>query len=61
MFHDFFAWLQYDLGKTSEDGLSWSQALNNSQNLWNLFEGTHVLTLMFFVPAVATWLPGLVG
>ena len=38
MLHDFFSWLQYDLGKSSEDGLSWSQALNGSQNIWNLFE-----------------------
>ncbi len=53
MFHDFFSWLQYDLGKGTEEGaLSWSQALNNSQNLWNLFEGTHVLTLMFFAGTI---------
>ena len=53
MFHDFFSWLQYDLGKGAEEGaLSWSQALNNSQNLWNLFEGTHVLTLMFFAGTI---------
>lgn len=52
MFHDFFAWLQYDLGKTGEDGLSWSMALNGSQNIWNLFEGTHVLTLMFFAGTI---------
>lgn len=52
MFHDFFAWLQYDLGKQGEEGLSWSQALNGSQNLWNLFEGTHVLTLMFFAGTI---------
>lgn len=52
MFHDFFSWLQYDLGKASEDGLSWSQQLNGSQNIWNLFEGTHVLTLMFFAGTI---------
>ena len=53
MFHNFFSWLQYDLGKGTEEGaLSWSQALNNSQNLWNLFEGTHVLTLMFFAGTI---------
>lgn len=52
LFHDFFSWLQYDLGKSGEDALSWSQALNSSQNLWNLFEGTHVLTLMFFAGTI---------
>jgi len=52
LFHDFFAWLQYDLGKSGEDGLSWSMALNSSQNIWNLFEGTHVLTLMFFAGTI---------
>jgi hypothetical protein len=51
LFHDFFAWMQYELGKVG-DGLSWSMALNGSQNLWNLFEGTHVLTLMFFAGTI---------
>jgi hypothetical protein len=50
--YDFLSWLQYDLGKTSEDGQSWSQALNSSKNLWPMFEGTHVLTLMFFAGTI---------
>jgi hypothetical protein len=50
--YDFLNWLQFDLGRTSEDGQSWSQALNSSKNLWPMFEGTHVLTLMFFAGTI---------
>jgi len=52
LLYDFLNWLQYDLGKTSPDGQSWSQALNSSKNLWPMFEGTHVLTLMFFAGTI---------
>jgi hypothetical protein len=52
LFHDFVDWLQHGLGKASEDGLSWSEALHGSLNLWNIVEGTHVLTLMFFAGTI---------
>ncbi len=52
MLHDFFRWLEEDLGKSSPDGLSWSQALHGSLNLWNVSEGTHVMTLMFFAGTI---------
>jgi hypothetical protein len=52
LLHDFINWLQHDLGKTSPDGLSWSEALHSSLNLWNLVEGTHVLTIMLFAGTI---------
>ncbi len=52
MLHDFINWLQHDLGKPGPDGLSWSEALHASLNLWNLVEGTHVLTLMLFAGTI---------
>jgi hypothetical protein len=51
LFHEFFRWLAEDLGKSS-GGLSWSQQLHGSLNLWNVAEGTHVLTLMFFAGTI---------
>lgn len=51
MFHEFFRWLQEDLGKNA-DGLSWSQQLLGSNNAWPLLEGTHVLTLMLFAGTI---------
>jgi hypothetical protein len=41
-----------DLGKNGPDGLSWSAAMHGSLNLWNLIEGTHVLTIMFFAGTI---------
>ena len=52
MFHEFFRWLAEDLGKSDPDGLSWSQAMHGSLNLWNLIEGTHVLAIMFFAGTI---------
>ena len=52
MFHEFFRWLAEDLGQNGPDGLSWSEALHGSLNLWNLIEGTHVLTIMFFAGTI---------
>lgn len=52
MFHEIFRWLQEDLGKRASDGMSWSQQLHGSYNLWNVTEGTHVLTLMFFAGTI---------
>lgn len=52
MFHGLFKWLEEDLGKASPDGLSWSQAMHGSLNLWNAVEGTHVLTIMFFAGTI---------
>jgi hypothetical protein len=52
LFHDLVDWLQHSLGKASPDGLSWSEALHGSLNLWNIIEGTHVLTLMFFAGTI---------
>jgi hypothetical protein len=54
LFHDFFAWIQEDLGKSGPDGLSWTNQLHESLNIWNVTEGTHVLTLMFFAGTI--WL-----
>jgi hypothetical protein len=53
LFHDFFVWLRDELGR-SGDGQSWSQQIAESLNLWNVTEGTHVLTLMFFAGTI--WL-----
>lgn len=52
MLHDFIYWLQHDLGKAGPDSLSWSEALHSSLNLWNIIEGTHVLTIMLFAGTI---------
>jgi hypothetical protein len=52
VFHEFFRWLAEDLGKSSPDGQSWSQALHESLNLWGVTEGMHVLTIMFFAGTI---------
>ncbi len=52
MFHDLVDWLQHSLGKSGPDGQSWSEMLHESLNLWNVTEGTHVLTLMFFAGTI---------
>jgi hypothetical protein len=52
VFHELFRWIEEDLGKRASDGLSWSQQLHGSLNLWNLTEGTHVLTIMFFAGTI---------
>jgi hypothetical protein len=57
LFHDFVKWIQEDLGrfKSVEDGgQSWSQQLHESLFMWNVIEGTHVLTLLFFAGTI--WL-----
>jgi hypothetical protein len=57
LFHDFVNWIQEDLGrfKSVEDGgQSWSQQLHESLFMWNVIEGTHVLTIMFFAGTI--WL-----
>jgi Family of unknown function (DUF6644) len=52
LFHEFFRWMAEDLGRNGPDGLSWSAAMHGSLNLWNLIEGTHVLTIMFFAGTI---------
>jgi len=52
LFHEFFRWLAEDLGQNGPDGLSWSEQLHGSLNLWNLIEGTHVLMIMFFAGTI---------
>jgi hypothetical protein len=57
MFHEFFRWLQEDLGNSFDgDGNllepSWSQEFVGSLNLWAITEGTHVLTLMLFAGTI---------
>lgn len=57
MFHEFFRWLQEDLGNSFDgDGNllepSWSQEFVGSLNLWAVTEGTHVLTLMLFAGTI---------
>lgn len=54
MFHDFFTWIKEDLGRFGPDGQSWSNQLHESLFMWNVIEGTHVLTLMFFAGTI--WL-----
>lgn len=54
MLHDFAVWLRDDLGRFTEDGLSWSQQLAQSLFVWNIVEGSHVLTIMFFAGTI--WL-----
>lgn len=49
MLHNFFHWLQWGLGKgKAEDAISWSQAIHESLNFWNLFEGMHLITVGLF-------------
>lgn len=52
MFHEFFRWLAEDLGKSSPDGLSWSQQIHESLNIFSAFEGAHVLSIMFFAGTI---------
>lgn len=54
MFHDFINWLQEDLGRFGPEGQSWSHQLHESLFMWNVIEGTHVLTIMFFAGTI--WL-----
>jgi len=54
LLHDFMVWLRDDLGRFTEDGLSWSEQLHQSLFVWNIVEGTHVLTIMFFAGTI--WL-----
>lgn len=54
MLHDFINWIREDLGRFTEDGLSWSHQLHQSLFMWNVIEGTHVLTIMFFAGTI--WL-----
>lgn len=52
MFHDFINWIREDLGRFTEDGQSWSHQLHESLFMWNIIEGTHVLTIMFFAGTI---------
>jgi hypothetical protein len=52
LFHDFINWIREDLGRFSPDGQSWSHQLHESLNMWNVIEGTHVLTVMFFAGTI---------
>jgi hypothetical protein len=57
VFHEFFRWLQEDLGAVLDLDRnvlepSWSQELVGSLNIWALLEGTHVLTLMLFAGTI---------
>jgi hypothetical protein len=53
LFHEFFRWLQEDLGANLEAGTSsWSQQILGSLNIWPLLEGTHVLALMLFAGTI---------
>jgi hypothetical protein len=54
LFHDFFNWIKEDLGRFGPEGQSWSNQLHESLFMWNVIEGTHVLTLMFFAGTI--WL-----
>jgi hypothetical protein len=54
LFHDFVNWIREDLGRFSPDGQSWSHQIQESLNMWNVIEGTHVLTIMFFAGTI--WL-----
>ena len=51
MFHEFFKWLQEELGKT-DTADSWSLQFHGSLNLWGLTEGTHVMTLVLFAGTI---------
>jgi hypothetical protein len=49
----FLTWLQHGLGKGAGDtAQSWSEALLESLNLWELLEGTHLLGLILFVGTI---------
>lgn len=52
MLHDFINWIREDLGRFTEDGQSWSHQLHESLFMWNIIEGTHVLTIMFFAGTI---------
>ncbi|MDZ4759596.1 MAG: DUF6644 family protein [Alphaproteobacteria bacterium] len=52
VFHEFFRWLQEDLGFSETLAASWSQQFLGSFNLWSLMEGTHVVTLMLFAGTI---------
>ena len=54
MLHDFINWIREDLGRFTEEGVSWSHQLHQSLFMWNVIEGTHVLTIMFFAGTI--WL-----
>src|SRR5258708_19279157 len=49
----FLTWLQHSLGKGAGDtDRSWSEALLESLNFWELLEGTHLLGLVLFVGTI---------
>ena len=52
MLHDFINWIREDLGRFGEEGQSWSHQLHESLFMWNIIEGTHVLTIMFFAGTI---------
>ena len=52
MFHEFFRRLAEDLGKSSPDGLSWSQQIHESLNVFSVVEGAHVISIMFFAGTI---------
>jgi hypothetical protein len=50
---NFLTWLQHSLGKGPGDtAQSWSEALLESLNFWELLEGTHLLGLILFVGTI---------
>jgi hypothetical protein len=53
LIRDWLVWLNTEFGKGSgEEARSWSQALLESLNFWNLMEGTHLLALMLFAGTI---------
>jgi hypothetical protein len=52
MFHEFFRWLEEELGRSSPDGLSWSQQIHESLNMFSVVEGAHVISIMFFAGTI---------
>jgi hypothetical protein len=49
----FLTWLQHSLGKgAGETAQSWSEALLESLNMWELLEGSHLLGLLLFVGTI---------
>ena len=52
MLHEFINWIREELGRFGEDGQSWSHQLHESLFMWNIIEGTHVLTIMFFAGTI---------
>jgi hypothetical protein len=49
----FLTWLQHSLGKgAGETAQSWSEALLESLNMWELLEGSHLLGLILFVGTI---------